>query len=366
MKEDIVNNELAVSIQAISNKIGISYETIMKHIIHHEIFVIRNKNNGVYYLNVYMAIKFLNILNEKRYNNTIKYKIKDAIKYLTNVKPLIRSVYSYNRLYIELTDLLKVLTNDQIFSNHSHDYLSYFMEISIYYNNIITYIDEKNNKYIKYDDAILQINYLKSTFSEYSDKYDTILEHIKNIPGNKSNTPPVQSTETTQSNKPNTYNSDKVTPKESPDKKQVKMSSIFDVISNIQNKVESSNTSVQPPKTPKTNDIKTDNTTDTNVLSFREYSCGKKIRNNLIALVKKIGKKLDVPTYMLWSFIYEKFFNTYPQLDKKVLDINYRGNYAIIDYIVDVHMICKLEKMINSLDEWIDKPNKTINDYPIM
>jgi hypothetical protein len=365
MKTVTVNDELVISIQDICDEIGISYRTVMKHIMFNKIFVIRDKNNGVHYLNTNQTIRLLNILNEKRYNNTIKHKIKSAIGYLMNVKPLIRGIYDdkYNSIFVDILDLSKALTNDKLFTKHTKNYLCDFIIISTFNNNILTYTNKKNgDKYIKYDDAIVLVNYLKSIFDMYSNNYDSILitllelkklEPQKERLDKKLSNIQETTSKTTQSNKSNTY-SDGVLPIELPDIEQL-----------IKHKIESNKISEQLPKTPKTDDVKT-NTDDTNVLSFREYSCGKEIRNNLISLVKKIGKKLDVPTYMLWSFIYEKFFNTYPQLDKKVLDINYRGNYTIIDYIVDVHMICKLEKMINSFDEWIDKPNKTINDYPIM
>jgi hypothetical protein len=93
MKTVTVNDELVISIQDICDEIGIRYKTIMKHIIDHKVFVIDKKNSNTLYLNIRQASKLLNILIEKRYNNTIKYKIKNAIEYLTNVKPLIRIVY---------------------------------------------------------------------------------------------------------------------------------------------------------------------------------------------------------------------------------------------------------------------------------
>ncbi len=443
MKTVTVNDELVISIQDICDEIGIRYKTIMKHIIDHKVFVIDKKNSNTLYLNIRQASKLLNILIEKRYNNTIKYKIKNAIEYLTNVKPLIRIVYVYNTLYIDITDLSKALTNDKLFTNHSKDYLYDFIGISIFNNGIVTY-EKDDNKYIKYDDAILLVNYLKSIFNMYSNKYDRILVILSEL--KKFRTPeesldkklsttsvqppdkkPEQRPETEQLNnkksairyvfleQSNTiyinaidiittliannvftnYSIENLCNilmkclsdieihridisinyrilgitcddtillvtnfiKETKCKYTQSFNDIFNELCNIKIKVDkelSEITKTSSYNTSKTLNLnnRTDNTTDIDVLSFREYSCGQQIRNNIIKHVENIGKDLHVPPCMIWVIIYGIFFNTYPQLDKQVLDSNYRGNYTIIDYIVNVHMICKLEEMVKSFKDW--------------
>jgi hypothetical protein len=229
---------------------------------------------------------------------------------LNNKKSAIRYVFleQSNTIYINAIDIITTLIANNVFTNYSIENLCNIL-MKCLSDIEIHRIDISINYRIlgiTCDDTILLVtNFIKETKCKYTQSFNDIFNELCNI--------------------------------------KIKVDKELSEIT----KTSSYNTS----KTLNLNN-RTDNTTDIDVLSFREYSCGQQIRNNIIKHVENIGKDLHVPPCMIWVIIYGIFFNTYPQLDKQVLDSNYRGNYTIIDYIVNVHMICKLEEMVKSFKDW--------------